>query len=194
MNARLKILISEIPRARSKSARALSESPDIVGRRIQFPDADLRGLRGQRDPLFELAQGRLLLEQIGDIHAGAHVAPEIAMRSGARDALISDPAILPVMPPHAVLGHEGLAGLERVQIRLRRFLAIVGVNDLAPAMPKFLLESSSGKLEPRFVEVGAELVFARHPDQDGRGVGHASETILAFLQGRLGPAPADAVE
>ena len=133
MNARLKILIGRTSGSRSKSARALSESPDIVCRQIQFPDADLRGLGGQRDALFELAQVALFLEQIGDIHAGADVAPEIPVRSGARDALIGDPTVFPVVPPHAVLGQKGSRASNALRYASVAFSPILGVNNLPPA-------------------------------------------------------------
>src|SRR5439155_25042589 len=56
------------------------------------------------------------------------------------------------------------------------------MHAFGPAVSHFLLYRATGKFQPWFVEEGAELVQARHPDQHRRGVGHGTKTNLALQQ------------
>src|SRR5437764_2022439 len=56
------------------------------------------------------------------------------------------------------------------------------MNAVCPAIAKLLLQLSAGKVEPPFVEKGAELVWARQPDHHRRRVGHDAKTSLAFQE------------
>ncbi len=51
-----------------------------------------------------------------------------------------------------------------------------------PAVTKFLLHASPGKLKPGFVDVGAKLIFTCHPHENRRGVGHGTKTSLTLQQ------------
>jgi hypothetical protein len=51
-----------------------------------------------------------------------------------------------------------------------------------PAVPEFLLERSSGKVEPRVVDVSAKFVGASHPDEGGCSVGYQAEALFTFAK------------
>src|SRR4029453_7792228 len=56
------------------------------------------------------------------------------------------------------------------------------MNTFSPTFAQFLLHCSSGKIEPAFVEEGVKLVWARHPDEHGRGVGYRAKTRFTLTQ------------
>src|SRR6266496_5656219 len=56
------------------------------------------------------------------------------------------------------------------------------MNTFSPTFAQFLLHCSSGKIEPAFVEEGVKLVWARHPDEHGRGVGYRAKTPFTLTQ------------
>ena len=153
----------------------------------------MRRLGCERDTFFALAQRSILFEQIGDIHAGADIAAEVPARPITRHSLIGNPAVFSIMPPQTVLRGEGIARGENIAVALRCLVPIVRMDALPPAAPKFLLHGATGKLEPGFVEEGATLVFAGHPDQDRRGIGRGLKAFLAFRQRGLSPSPSDQV-
>ena len=107
------------------------------------------------------------------------------MRTITRYALIGQRAIFSIISLQAILYDERSARIEGTCISLKTSLEVSWMHAAGPAVPDFLFHFSPGKFQPRFIEKRAELVFARHPDQNGRGIGHRSETILAFLQGSL---------
>src|SRR5260370_13518880 len=63
------------------------------------------------------------------------------------------------------------------------------MNTFSPTFAQFLLQRSAGKIEPTFVDEGAKFVWARHPDEHGRGVGYRAKTRFTFPQ-RLLSSPA----
>jgi hypothetical protein len=56
------------------------------------------------------------------------------------------------------------------------------MNTFSPTFAQFLLQCSSGKSQPALVEEGAKLVWARHPDEHGRGVGDRAKTLFTLTQ------------
>src|SRR5690242_14029656 len=54
-----------------------------------------------------------------------------------------------------------------------------------PAIPHFLFESASHKVEPALVEVVAKLVCSRHPNHDGRSVRNHPKLLFALSQRHL---------
>ena len=87
----------------SKQLAHLIRHPYAICGRIQFPGAELCRLSRQSYTLFDLAQGRFLLQQIGDIHARPDIPAEISARSITRYSLIGDLAIFSVVPSQAIL-------------------------------------------------------------------------------------------
>ena len=59
----------------------------------------------------------------------------------------------------------------------RQCVEVVRMNAFCPSITKLLLQSSTGKVEPAFVEEGAEFVRTGHPDEHGRGVGDRAKTL-----------------
>src|SRR5206468_5824997 len=74
---------------------------------------------------------------------------------------------------------------KRFDVGFEAALEIVRMHAVGPAISHFLFHRATGKLEPRLVEKSAELVQARHPDQDGRRVSYDSETFFALAQRNL---------
>jgi len=59
---------------------------------------------------------------------------------------------------------------------------LLPLDAIGPAIAKLLLQLSAGTVEPSFVEKGAELVWARHPDHHRGRVSHRTKTLLAFSE------------
>ena len=102
------------------------------------------------------------------------------MRSIARHSLIGNPTIFSIGVLQAILHNEWFASIDGGAVGLRNFRQVIRMDAFLPAVTKFLLHASPGKLKPGFVEISGKLVFARHPDQDGRRIGHGLKTAFAF--------------
>src|SRR5262249_47994790 len=59
-------------------------------------------------------------------------------------------------------------------------LQVLRVDSFRPAIAQFLLSGSSSEIQPGLIEICAELVGSRHPNQHRRCVCDQSETLLAF--------------
>src|SRR5438128_627868 len=75
-----------------------------------------------------------------------------------------------------------LPGIKCLGVNLETPLEIVRMHAFGPAISHFLFYRATSKFQPWFVEEGAELVQARHPDQHRRRVGHGTKTNLALQQ------------
>src|SRR5260370_41580812 len=95
---------------------------------------------------------------------------------------IQDPAIFTVTSPQAILDRKRLARVEGISVNVETAVEVFPVNALGPAIAKLLLQAAAGKVEPTFVEEGAELVRARHPDQHRRSVGYRAKTRFTLTQ------------
>ena len=167
----------------------------LVGERLHQPLAvQLRG-QDAADPVHHrqllvvlpLARQRppqLLLgvPAVGDVDAGADVALEPAVPAEARDAVVEEPPVLAVVPAQAVLHRELPPRVEGRLVDLQETRAVVGVDDLRPAVADLLLHRPAGEAEPWLVEPVTPLVRARHPDHHRRAVGHDAEAILALAR------------
>jgi hypothetical protein len=130
-------------------------------------------------PLF----GQLTL---GDVDARANVPGKGAFWSHAGNARIDHPTVLPIRPPQAIFHREGLARLEGGLVSVEAMRNILRVHPFCPTIAHLLHHRSAGKIQPRFVEEGTTSVSTRHPDDDGRRIGHHAEARLAFPQRFLG--------
>jgi hypothetical protein len=81
----------------------------------------------------------------------------------------------------AVLRAEWLSRVEGTRVYVESALSILWMHALEPAITQFLLERSSGKGKPRFIEPVAALIRTGAPDHDGRR-GHTGEPLLALLK------------
>lgn len=55
---------------------------------------------------------------------------------------------------------------------------ILCMHALAPAVAELLFQTPPREIEPRIVEIVAQLVSSRHPDQNGRRICDCAETLL----------------
>src|SRR5215470_9074654 len=93
---------------------------------------------------------------------------------------IENPAILSPVMTQPILHLELLSLIKRLSIGIEAPLQVVGMNALRPTVSKLLFQRSSGEIQPRLVEVVAELIVARHPDQHRSGICNQPETLFAF--------------
>src|SRR5204863_199993 len=73
------------------------------------------------------------------------------------------------------------ATIKEMGIGVHATLQILAMYSLCPTISELRMHWPSSKVQPCLIDVGAEFVRARHPDQDWRGVGNQSETLFAFL-------------
>src|SRR5438309_1120746 len=90
--------------------------------------------------------------------------------------------MLAVATPQAVMQCERYVGIEVPAVFVRAGAHIVGMNSLGPAILEFLLQAPTSEIEPWLIEIIANLVWARHPDQDGRRICNDPESLFAFEQ------------
>src|ERR1700720_307648 len=95
-------------------------------------------------------------------------------------ATVHDPAIFTVISSQAILHRERLPGIKRTLVDFKAVLQVIRMNTFGPTIAQFLLRCSASKVEPAFVEEGAKLVRARHPDHHWSCVGYRAKTSLAF--------------
>jgi len=119
---------------------------------------------------------------LGDVDAGADVAAENAVGAEARDAVVDHPAVLVVVAEQAILHDEFAAGIEAGIVGLEATREVVGMNAVSPAIAEFVFHEPASEGEPSFVEEGAKLVGAGHPDERGGGVGHEPKAFFAFAE------------
>src|SRR5882724_8345959 len=95
---------------------------------------------------------------------------------------IQDPAIFTVISSQAILHRERLPGIKGTPVDFKTVLHVIRMNTFGPTIAQFLLDCSPGKVEPTFVEEGAKLVRAGHPDEHGRGVRDRAKTRFTLTQ------------
>ena len=122
----------------------------------------------------------LLLQQISNIDTGTDISQKIPVLAKARHSAVRDEAIFTIMASEAIFHRKWLPCIKRCDVRLETILEVIGVDSFRPTTPEFLFHSSAGECEPGFIEEGAQLVFARHPDQNRRSIRHCLKTFLAF--------------
>src|SRR5207249_3132529 len=119
---------------------------------------------------------------LGDANAGADVTEERTIGGKAWYSIIKNPAIFTVISSQAILHRERLPNVKGVSVDFETVVQVVRMNTFSPTFAQFLLHCSSGKIEPAFVEEGAKFVWARHPDEHGRGVGYRAKTRFTLTQ------------
>src|SRR5215213_8894443 len=67
------------------------------------------------------------------------------------------------------------------------------MNTLRPSVTQVLLKSAAREFQPSFVNEGAELVRARHPDHHRCCIRHRAKPRLALYQRTFGTPPPDQV-
>src|SRR4029077_7329854 len=94
------------------------------------------------------AEAFLYALALGDVRGRADVAEESAVGSEAWGALIEQPAILAVVPPHAIFECIGAALVATMLVNLEGRVGIAGVNFVGPAVTQLLFEGSPRQIEP----------------------------------------------
>src|SRR6478609_10375183 len=118
----------------------------------------------QFDVLALMIQLRLL--SIRDVNARADITQKRAIIGESWRSTIQNPAIFTVISSQAILHCKRLSRIEGILVSVEAVREVVRMNPLCPAIAQFLFHCASGKIEPAFVEKGAEFVRARHPDHD----------------------------
>src|SRR5215467_13290666 len=99
---------------------------------------------------------------------------------------VKNPAILSVVMTQPILHFELLSPIKRLHVDVKATLQVVCVYTFRPTISKLFFHGSPSEIQPRLVEVGAEFVRPRHPDQHRRGVRDQPEALFAFLKSFLG--------
>ena len=60
------------------------------------------------------------------------------------------------------------------------------MDTLCPTIAKFRLKGPTGKLQPRLIEIVAQLVGTGHPDQNGRSICDQAEALLTLAKAAIG--------
>src|ERR1041384_7855512 len=117
-----------------------------------------------------------------NIDAGADIALKAAVLGLAGRAIVEDPAVLAVSPAQPVFHAERCAPVEMRGVDFKAAVEVLRVDAFGPAVSQFLLDSPAGEGQPRFVEVGAQLVRARRPDHYRRGVHQMAKPRVARVR------------
>ncbi len=92
---------------------------------------------------------------------GVLLATSLAGQAGAQKGGKA-PAVDPRLEK---LKAEAITMVEGADVRVQAMLQICGVYPICPTIADLGLEGSSGEVEPRLVEVGTALVWARNPNE-----------------------------
>src|SRR4029450_37416 len=117
-----------------------------------------------------------------DVNGSTDVADERAIGRKARHSMIQDPTIFTVISSQTVLHRKLLSRVKGVNVDFQTAVEVSWVDALCPPVAKFLLQRTTGEVEPTFFEKGTELVPPRHPDHHGRRIGHRVKASLALPQ------------
>ena len=143
----------------------------------------------QAESLFALPNLHLSPPAVRDVEARADVSKASAIWGEPWNPVVQDPAVFAVVPPQPVLHRKRRACVECRDIGLQASLQVIGVDALGPAVAHLLLDGPSSEVEPLLVEVIAELICVRAPDQDRGGIGQGAKPLLTLLKCLLGSLP-----
>src|SRR5271163_1190179 len=129
-----------------------------IGDSIPLISEHLSGLGCPMKPFFTFAQNLFPSLALGHINATPDVTHKRAILIKPRHANVQKPSILSVVPSEPILHSELFTPIEGLRVRVQASLQILGVNTLRPAVPKLEVEGSRGEIQPRLIEVGAQLV------------------------------------
>src|SRR5215472_834329 len=111
-------------------------------------------------PATDAREGFLGLLAIGNVDARPDIPCKRIIRVKSRDTSIQHPSIVTVVPAHPILHRERLTAIERVRVDIKTWLHIFSVDALQPAVSQFCSNAPTGKVQPRLIDVGAQLVGA----------------------------------
>ena len=131
-------------------------------------------------PPIQVRQGRARNLQFGHVDRRTDVSGERSVRSQPRLSAVEHPSIRTVRAPQPILNPVRFAPLERGLICTDALGRVCGVDALEPAIPQFLLQRSTGELEPRDVEIGRQPVGVRQPDHHGRRIREHAEAAFTL--------------
>src|SRR5262249_21025005 len=151
-------------------------SPDFVCSKVPFPNSKVNCGRCQSHALLTLSQRLIFGDQLGDVYTRSDITGECSLRVITWDAVVRYPAIIAIGSSQPVLHNEKLPHVERVGINVHAFFQVIFMHAFSPAVSKLLFHSASCKLQPRLVKKCAKLVYASHPDENGRSIRHDSKT------------------
>ena len=127
---------------------------------------------GAELPLAFEGAGKRLLGALPfvDVDAGTHVAQEKTVAGTHRCGAVQHPAVLAVVPAHAVLHFERLACVEGTHAAVEPAREVFGMHGAGPAVALCLVGAQAGEFEPRAAHVIAGHVRLRAPKHEGDGV------------------------
>src|ERR1051325_8888017 len=88
--------------------------------------------------------------------------------------------------PQPVFHLEWTTLVERADIDLKAAVEVIGMYILRPSISPFLLESTSDKVQPCFIEVVTELVGAGHPYHDWGSLCDQAQPLLTVTKSLFG--------
>ena len=165
-----------------KHRREVTEPGVTTRPEVPVPAHGLARLHGQVQPLDGVRSLCVRPLEIGDINTRRHVAGERTIPVEARNSALEHPPVLIVVAPQSVLRPVRRSAVEGLCEGRKSRLQILGVHAFGPAVAKLGIQGSTSEGQPRFVDVVAESVGARHPDRRGSGIRRQSEQIVAFEQ------------
>jgi hypothetical protein len=95
---------------------------------------------------------------IGNVDTYPDVANERAILIKPRHSKVENPSIFSVVPSEPILRSELFLTIERLHVCIRASTRVLGVDPLRPAVPELDVNRSPGEVQPRLIEVVAELV------------------------------------
>src|SRR5271156_4942191 len=129
-----------------------------IGDSIPLVGEHLSGFSRQMKPFFAVAQYLFPSLAFRHINATPDVTHKRAILIKPRHPNVDNPSILSVVPSEPILHSELLTPIRGLPVRVQASLQILGVNTLRPAVPYLEVNGSPGEIQPRLIEVGAQLV------------------------------------
>src|SRR5215471_14841924 len=148
---------------------------------IPFPTPDSTSFHSQIKPFVGLTKILLRELAVGDIDTRSYITGKRVILIESRHTNIENPPIFSVEMSKPIFHAELLTSLKSLCVGLNAPFQVLTVHPLGPAVSKLLRDRSSREVQPGFIEVGAEFVCSRHPNQHGSGIGNQAEAGFAFL-------------
>ena len=117
---------------------------------------------GPEQPLLELPA-------LGHVGGAPDEAEQRPIGTEARNAGVEQPAVLPVVPQHAVLEMKRPPARQRVAVLVEDGGAVLRMHPVQPPVAELRLDRPAGELEPARVDVVAGAVRGGGPDQRRKG-------------------------
>src|SRR5207302_1600730 len=147
------------------------QSDSLINVVVQLPcDPGTLLFVGFNQPASDAGKGFLGDPSIGNVNPRTYVPGKRTVRVHSWHSDIEDPAVFSIVAPQAILHVERFSPIECMVVGLQARFQILGVNSFDPTISKLCLKRSACEIEPRLIEVVAQLIRTTHPNQYGRGV------------------------